>query len=100
MKDKLRELLYKYTDKVDNWNDAIFTDEFDDLVDELDALFAKRIVIRRLKEAMPKVQFKEFDESRKKDYVYCIEWGMMKQKWIEQGVYEKLIKSVEALNDL
>lgn len=42
MKDKLRELLYKYTDKVDNWNDAIFTDEFDDLVDELDALFAKR----------------------------------------------------------
>ena len=66
MKEEIRELLYKHIDKVDNWNDAIFTSEFDDLVDELDALFDKRIV-------MDWVAVKDKLPNERGDYLVCQE---------------------------
>lgn len=45
--------------------------------------------------------FKEFDMSKKDDYVYCIEWGMNKQQWIEHGIYQAQIDRLEnELKDL
>jgi len=39
----------------------------------------------------------DFDENKKDDYLYCIEWGMRKQKWIEKGIHESQIKELEEL---
>lgn len=79
MKDELRELLYKHTDKVDKWNDAIFTRSFDDLVDELGALFAKRIVSRTFKEKIKK-DIKEL-EQRYKDAFNNSEMAYTDDNW-------------------
>jgi hypothetical protein len=32
---EIRRVLLKYTQEVDNWEDAIFDQDFDDLVDDL-----------------------------------------------------------------
>ena len=35
---EIRKVLLKHTNEVDNWNDAIFEQDFDELVDDLFAL--------------------------------------------------------------
>lgn len=55
-------------------------------------------VIGRLNDMRPDIEeLEEFDQSRKDDYVYCIEWGMKKQKWIEQDVYDRTLDDLNAL---
>ena len=55
-------------------------------------------VIGRLNDMRPDIEeLEEFDHNRKDDYVYCIEWGMKKQKWIEQAVYDRTLDDLNAL---
>ena len=55
-------------------------------------------VIGRLNDMRPNIEkLEDFDQSRKDDYVYCIEWGMKKQKWIEQAIYDRTLDDLNAL---
>ena len=55
-------------------------------------------VIKRLNDMRPDIEeLEEFDKSRKNDYMYCIEWGMKKQKWIEQAIYDRTLADLNAL---
>lgn len=45
----------------------------------------------------PDKDFVEFDKSREKDPVYCVEWGMMKQKHIERQIYDRMIQELSDL---
>jgi len=58
---------------------------------------SKQDVINRLTEMRPKFELPDFDESRKSDHVYCVEWGMEKQKMIEQAVYDRYIEELNKL---
>ena len=46
MKKEILELLSNHKMMVDNWNDALFEDDFKKVAEELNALFAERIVSR------------------------------------------------------
>ena len=53
-------------------------------------------IIERLLDMRPNLDnLEDFDMSRKNDYVYCIEWGMKKQKWMEQLIYERTIEDLK-----
>jgi len=51
-------------------------------------------LIEHLNSMKPDVEFVEFDNSKSKDTIYCVEWGMMEQKWIEQGIYDRYISEL------
>lgn len=53
-------------------------------------------VINRLKRMSPNIQLEPFDETRKHDWFYCIEWGIKKGQYLEQLVLERYINE---LND-
>jgi len=56
----------------------------------------KTEVIKLLKEMQPdQFDLDVFDLSKKSDHIYCVEWGMRKQAWIENGVYQKQIDKLE-----
>jgi hypothetical protein len=55
----------------------------------------KADVISRLTAMRPKFDVKEFDQSRKSDYLYCVEWGMEKQKMIEAAIYDRYIEELK-----
>lgn len=48
-------------------------------------------VIGRLKSMRPNIVLPDFDESRKHDPYYCVEWGMKKGQWFEQNVMDRYI---------
>ena len=54
------------------------------------------VVIKRIEEYAPKpIDLPEFDLTKKADYVYCVEWGMKKEKRNEWEVYQKLLKELK-----
>lgn len=52
-------------------------------------------VINRLTSMRPTYNLPEFDKSKSNDSVYCVEWGMEKQKMIEQAIYDKYITELK-----
>lgn len=55
----------------------------------------KAEVIKLLKEMRPtEADLPEFDQSRKQDHIYCIEYGMKKQRHIEKAVYDRQISEL------
>jgi len=52
-------------------------------------------LLKKMKPDDEGAEFKPFDESKKDDYIYCIEWGMNKQEWIEHGIYQAQIDRIE-----
>lgn len=54
-------------------------------------------VIDRLKKMKPQIELGDFDNSKKNDPSYCVEWGMGKQAWLESFVYQKYIDDLEFL---
>jgi len=53
-------------------------------------------VIDRLSAMRPKDEnFPEFDKTRENDTVYCVEWGMLKQRDHERKVYDKIIDDLK-----
>ena len=64
----------------------------------IDGKLPLQSVIGRLLDMRPDIEeLEEFDKSRKDDYVYCIEWGMKKQKWIELKIYDRTLADLNAL---
>jgi hypothetical protein len=64
----------------------------------IDGKLPLQSVIGRLNDMRPDIEeLEKFDQSRKDDYIYCIEWGMKKQKWIEQAVYDRTLDDLNAL---
>jgi hypothetical protein len=54
------------------------------------------VVIKRIEEYAPKpVEYIPFDETRKADFVYCVEWGINKAKRNEFDVYQKMLKELK-----
>ena len=54
------------------------------------------VVIKRIEEYAPKpVNYEPFDETKKADFVYCVEWGMNKSKRNEFEVYQKMLKELK-----
>jgi hypothetical protein len=39
--------------------------------------------------------FPDFDKSKENDAVYCVEWGMLKQRDHERKVYDKMIDDLK-----
>jgi hypothetical protein len=55
-------------------------------------------VIERLIEMRPELEeLPEFDESRKSDFVYCIEWGAHKQLNMERAVYDRTLAELHEM---
>lgn len=55
-------------------------------------------VIGRLNDMRPDIkELEDFDHSKANDTTYCIEWGMKKQKWIEQAIYDRTLADLNAL---
>ena len=53
-------------------------------------------VIERLTAMRPKDEdFPEFDKEKQKDPVYCVEWGMLKQRDHERRVYDKMLNDLK-----
>lgn len=53
-------------------------------------------VIERLLAMRPKDEnFSDFDKSKENDAVYCVEWGMLKQRDHERKVYDKMIDDLK-----
>ena len=61
--------------------------------------YAKERLILIHKELIPEhsKELEDFDMSKKDDHVYCVEWGMKKQRWIERGIHEAQIKKLQKL---
>lgn len=54
-------------------------------------------VIKLLESMQPKKSDSEyFDESRKLNHIYCIEYGIKKQKQFERLVYQRTIDELKA----
>ncbi len=52
-------------------------------------------VIEQLNAMRPKDEkFPEFDKTKENDSVYCVEWGMAKQRDHERAVYDKMINDL------
>lgn len=60
--------------------------------------FTNKKIISLLEELIPEDsdELEEFDMSKKHDHVYCVEWGMKKQRWIENGVHKFQIEKLKA----
>jgi len=53
-------------------------------------------VIERLLYMRPKEEeFPEFDKTLEDVPHYCVEWGMIKQRYIERRVYDKMINDLK-----
>ena len=38
----------------------------------------------------------EFDHSKEKDTLYCVEWGISKGEWITDGIIDRYIEELNA----
>lgn len=64
----------------------------------VDGKLSLQSVIGRFLHMRPDIkELEEFDQNRKDDYVYCIEWGMKKQEWIEQTIYDRTLADLNVL---
>lgn len=58
-------------------------------------------IIKLLEEIKPiQDELEDFDENRKCDTTYCIEWGMKKQKWLHKLVIERAINDIQLKSTL
>ena len=39
----------------------------------------------------------EFDHSKEKDTLYCVEWGIAKGEWITDGIIDRYIEELKGL---
>ena len=39
----------------------------------------------------------EFDHSKEKDTLYCVEWGIAKGEWITDGIIDRYIEELNGL---
>ena len=39
----------------------------------------------------------EFDHSKEKDTLYCVEWGITKGEWITDGIIDRYIEELNGL---
>jgi hypothetical protein len=39
----------------------------------------------------------EFDHSKEKDTLYCVEWGIAKGQWITDGIIDRYIEELNGL---
>lgn len=54
-------------------------------------------VINRLTKMKANKDLPEFDHSREKDTVYCVEWGIAKGEWIADGIIDRYIEELKCL---
>ena len=54
-------------------------------------------VISRLQAMKSGIDLQEFDQSRKYDTTYCVEWGIEKGEWISDGVIDRYIEELNGL---
>ena len=76
-------------------NDALFINR-EGMRQLLDRTFenGSKLVIERIKQILPNIDLPDFDHSKEKDTLYCVEWGIAKGQWMEQGVLERLIRDL------
>lgn len=51
-------------------------------------------VVNRLIAMKNGKDLEEFDRSREKDVVYCVEWGMQKGQFIADGIIDRYIQEL------
>lgn len=56
------------------------------------------IVIERLQAMKSNEDLPEFDHSKEKDTLYCVEWGIKKGEWITDGVIDRYILKLQELS--
>lgn len=54
-------------------------------------------VISRLQAMKSGIDLQEFDQSKKDDTTYCVEWGIEKGEWISDGVIDRYIEELNGL---
>lgn len=54
-------------------------------------------VIDRLQSMKSGVDLQEFDQSKRDDMTYCVEWGIKKGEWITDGVIDRYIEELNSL---
>lgn len=54
-------------------------------------------VIERLQAMKSNEDLPEFDYSKEKDTLYCVEWGIKKGEWITDGVIDRYILELQEL---
>ena len=74
------------------------TDNYCDFEQQCACRHGANFVIERLKQILPNIDLPDFDHSKEKDTLYCVEWGIAKGQWMEQGVLERLINDLTEEN--
>lgn len=54
-------------------------------------------VIERLEAMKSNEDLPEFDHSKEKDTLYCVEWGIKKGEWITDGIVDRYITELKNL---
>jgi len=54
-------------------------------------------VISRLQAMKNGEDLPKFDETKKNDFTYCVEWGIKKGEWISDGLIDRLIDELNGL---
>ena len=54
-------------------------------------------VIEHLQSMKANIDLPEFDYSKEKDSLYCVEWGIKKGEWITDSVIDRYIQELRNL---
>jgi hypothetical protein len=67
--------------------------EWEELNQQPEAVKVEQIemIIQDLIRIRPNIDLEEFDVTKKPDSLYCVEWGIKKGQWLEQGVLDRFI---------
>lgn len=62
-----------------------------------DKLIKVSNVINRLEAMKSNIDLEEFNHSKEKDTVYCVEWGIKKGEWMTDGIIDRYILELKEL---
>ena len=61
----------------------------------IESFINRDALLTRLEKMKPNIDLPEFDKSKMDDPYYCVEWGIKKGQWIEEGVLDRLINDIK-----